>query len=130
MRSLLPRPCRFREEDASSILQIFAGKFLVGDPASDNLFHDGSKPFRVREVPSVVAESLFVNVTEQVERFDTDIGSMQAALDETPEVLHGVGVDVSIDVLYGMVDDGVLVIRLQAIIGLQFIAEYRSARFD
>ena len=123
-------PAVSEEEVASSILQVLAGKFLVSNPASNNLFHDASKAFRIRKVPGVVAESLFVNVTEEMERLDADVGSMQATLQEAPEVLHRVGVDVSIDVLDCVVNEGVLIVGCKAVIGFQFIAEYRGASFD
>src|ERR1035437_1193333 len=118
------------EEDVSSILQVLAGKFPVGHPASDNLFHDCGESFRVRKVPSVVAESLFIDIAEQVERLNADVRAMQTALQETPEILHGVGVDVPIHVFDGVVDDGVLIIAFKTIIGFQFIAKDGSARFD
>src|SRR5471030_723495 len=123
-------PGAYGEEAASSILQVLASQFLVCDTASDNLFHDSGKSLRVRKLPSVVAECLFVNVAKQVKRLNADVGPMQATFQETPEVLHRVGVNVAIHVLNGVVDDGVLIVRLQAIVGFQFIAEYRRARFD
>ena len=55
---------------------------------------------------------------------------MEAALQETPEVLHRVCVNVAIHVLYGMVDDEVLVVRLQAFVGFQFVAENRGTYFN
>ena|ERR1035437_3904117 len=65
------------EEDVSSILQVLAGKFPVGHPASDNLFHDCGESFRVRKVPSVVAESLFIDIAEQVERLNADVRAVR-----------------------------------------------------
>jgi len=111
------------EEVVSPILQILAGKFLVGDPTSHNLFHDGGKTLRVSGLPVVIAESLFVKVAKQVERFNANVGAVQAPLQETPEVLHGVRVDVPVHILDGVVNHGVLVAITQAIVGKQFIAE-------
>jgi hypothetical protein len=44
---------------------------------------------------------LLINVLEQVEWLHADIGSVQATLQKTPEVLHGVGVDHSDDLEIG-----------------------------
>ena len=123
-------PAVSEEEAASSILQVLAGKFPVGYPASNNLLHDGSEPLCFRKATSVVAKCLLVDIAEQVEGFDADVCAMQATLQKTPEVLHGVGVNVAVHVLYGVVDDGVLIIAFKTVIGFQFIAEDCSARFD
>src|ERR1700722_9498048 len=69
--------------------------------------------------PIVVAESLFVKIPEQMEWLYVDIGPVKATLQEAPEVLHCVGMDVAVHVLGGMVYDGVLVIGLQAIVGFE-----------
>ena len=58
-----------------------------------------------------------------MERFDAHVGAMQPALEQAPEVLHGVGMHVAIDVLNCMVDNGVLVVFAQAVIGQKFIGE-------
>ena len=57
------------EEALSSVLGKFASQFLVGDAASNDLFHDASESFRVSKVPSVISKRLLVDVAKQVERF-------------------------------------------------------------
>src|ERR1035441_2527015 len=93
------------EEDASSILQALAGQLLVGDSASDNLFHYSNETLRVRGLAVVVAKCLFIDIAEQVERLNADVRAMQATLQETPEVFHRVGVDLAVHVLHGVVDE-------------------------
>ena len=73
---------------------------------------------------------LFVNVAEQVEWLDADVGSVQATLQETPEVFHSVGVNVSVHVFDRVIDDSVPVVGLKPVIGFQFIGEDCRASFD
>ena len=112
-------PAVSEEEAASSVLLVLAGQLLVGNPASDNLLHDRGEALRVRKAPSVVTKSLFIDVAEQVERLYADVRSVQAALQETPEVLHSVRVDVPIHIhshTNRVVDDRVLKITLQGFV--------------
>jgi hypothetical protein len=108
----------------------FASQLLVGNAASNDLFHDGAKPLRIRQGAIVIPEALFVKVPEQMERLDADIGAVQATLQETPEVLHRVRVDVSVHVLYGVIDNRVLVFALQPVIRFQFVTEDSGPGFD
>ena len=83
----------------------------------------------VHFLPIVVTEGLFVDVAEQVKRFNAHIGSMKAALQQRPKVLNSVGVSVSVHVLDGVIDDGVLVFIVESFVRLQFVAENRRTGF-
>jgi|HubBroStandDraft_1064217.scaffolds.fasta_scaffold22605_3 hypothetical protein len=107
-----------------------ASQLLVGDTASHDLFHDSAEPLRIRQRTKVIPERLFVQVPKQVERLYADIGSMQSALQQTPEVLHRVRVDVAVHVLNSVVDNGVLVVVLQPVVRLQGIAENSGPGFN
>src|SRR5712664_3594390 len=52
----------------------------------------------------VVAEHLLVEVSEQVERLDVDVCSLESALEKAPEVFQPVGVNLSVNVAFGMVN--------------------------
>jgi hypothetical protein len=54
---------------------------------------------------------------------------VQTALQKAPEVLHRVRVDVPVHVLNRMIDDSVLIVRFQPIVGLQLIAKDGRASF-
>src|SRR5580658_6587371 len=56
-----------------------------------------------------------------MKRLDADIGSLQTAFQETPEVFHPVGMDLPVRVSFSVVDDFVSVF-IQAIVRFQFIA--------
>lgn len=66
--------------------------------------------------PHVVAESLFVEVPEKVERLDADVCSLESSLQEAPEVFKGVGVDRATNVLHGMVDGLVDVVAVESLV--------------
>ena len=109
-------------------MTIVAGEFLIREPLpGDPPEHGGESLGIVHVYPIVVAERLLIDVFAQVERLDANVGSVQSALEETPEVLHRVGVDVAVSVFDGVVDDGVLIVTFQTIVGFQFIAEDRRA---
>jgi hypothetical protein len=97
--------------------------------ASDLSAHD-SETLCVRELSSVVAKGLLVQVSEQVVGLNADVGAVELPLHETPEIFHRVRVDVAVHVFDSVVDDGVLVLRLQAVVGFQFVAEDCGASFD
>ena len=54
---------------------------------------------------------LFIEVAEKMERFDTHIGSLESALQKRPEVFESVGVNLAINVLLGMINNLVRIIR-------------------
>jgi hypothetical protein len=97
----------------------FTSQLLAGKPASNDLFHDRAKPLRIRQGAKVVPEGLFVQIPEQVERLHADIGTVQAALQQAPEILRRVCVDVTVHVFYRVVDHRVLVLRLQTVVEFQ-----------
>ena len=66
---------------------------------------------------------MLIEVAEQMERLNADIGALDPALEQTPEVFHCVGVDVSVHVFDRVINDGVLIIGVEPFVGFQFIAE-------
>jgi len=57
-----------------------------------------------------------------MERFDVDIRDLDRALKQTSEIFEGVRVDNSIDILFGMVDDLVRVVRFKTLIRSQLVS--------
>src|SRR5437016_13118851 len=64
-----------------------------------------------------------------MERLHAHIGSVQTALQQTPEVFHAIGVNFAVHIFNGVIDDGVVVVRVQPFIGLKFIAVDRCSCF-
>lgn len=83
---------------------------IPGEAPPGNHLHDGVEAGEVVGLAVVEGEHPLVDVAEQVERLDGDVGTVQAALEEGPEVLDAVRVDLAIDVDGGVVDGGVVVV--------------------
>ena len=96
-----------------------AGKLGVGETLAGDIGGQPLEPIRVLErlLAVIVAKHLLIEVTEKMERFHADIGSIYPPLQEAPEVLDSVGVDVSVDVGFGVVDHHVDVGFSQATVG-------------
>ena len=92
-----------------------------GKATAHSLLADDSQPLGVGQLPMVVAECLLINISEQVEGLGANVGASETALQQGPEVLHPVGVDVATDVLFSVVDDLVGVLGSQPVVAFQFI---------
>lgn len=53
----------------------------------------------------VTPKTLFIQVPEQMKRFYRHVGSLQRPPQQVPEVLHPVRVDMTLDVLNGVIDN-------------------------
>lgn len=109
-----------------------ASDFGIGEALSDyvrgNVLETKSI---VSQFPEVEAEHLLIQVAEKVEGFHAHIGSLDSALEETPEVLKSVSVNLPVNVLLGMVDYLMLeILVLQSLIGEKRIGIDRAACLD
>jgi hypothetical protein len=111
----------------ASLVFRLAGQFRVRQAASDDLLHDASKSLRVRHTAIVVAEGLLIKVAEEMKWLNADVGAMQSALEQAPEVFHRVRVNVLVDVLDSVIDNRMLKVAFESVVRLQFISENRAA---
>ena len=108
---------------------------FVGQPPSGNSRNSNTEPLSISDLlavlmqPIVEAERLLINIAEQVEGLNADVGSMQPALQQAPKVLHRVGVDILPNVFNRMIDNLMLVIVSKSLIRLQRIAIESRSRF-
>src|SRR6478672_790284 len=65
-----------------------------------------------------------------MEWFDGHVGALEGTLEQRPEVLKAVGVDLSVYVRLGMVDNAVDIIGAQAVVGHERIGIDRRTGFD
>lgn len=108
-----------------------AGDLGEGETASGDSGCQSVEAVTVSHIlPVVVAESLFIDVPEQVEGFHAYVGTTQTTLQQAPEVLQPVGMDIPLDVGFGVVDELVDVVGLQPKVGDCLIAEDVRARFN
>ena len=101
-----PRPCRLEDFCRFSHL---AGEFGIGHALADDSLDAHGEALGIVHLPIVVAERLFVNVPEQVKRLDAHVGAFQSALEQAPEVLHSVGMDLPVHIGLSVIDDRVSV---------------------
>src|SRR6202521_185912 len=124
-----PRPCRlagFRFQLLPAPDQCVVSKALADDSRKQQL----EAVVIVHVLAVVKPERLFVNVAEQVVRLHGHVGSVDSALQQTPEVLKPVSVDVFADVLNRMIHNLMGVFFAKAVIGLQRVAVECGLRFD
>jgi hypothetical protein len=82
-----------------------ADQFFVSEALSKNLLHRRNESLSVICIfPIVESERLFVNIAEQVKRFNGYVSPIYAALQKTPEVLNPIGVDLPVHIRFGVVD--------------------------
>ena len=61
-------------------------------------FNSRAKVAIIRILVIVEAERLLIEIPEQVERLDTDVCSIDAPLDQTPEILKSIGMNLAINI--------------------------------
>jgi hypothetical protein len=111
----------------ASLVFRLASQLSIRQSASDDLFHNAGEPLRVRHGAIIVAKRLFVQITEEMERFDAHVGPINSTLQEAPEVFHPVRVNVPVNILLRVIDDLVRVLAVERIVGEKFIGDdFRS----
>lgn len=110
--------------------EIGAGQVAVGQAASDDVTYHLKESLPVASAPLVETEGFFIEVAEKVEGLHADIGALERSLQETPEVLQAVSVDVPLHVALGVIDDVVNVLGIEPVIGLQLVSEDCAPRLD
>jgi len=108
-----------------------AGDLIPCEALADDLTYRQVKSLTVVHVfPGVEPKRLFVHVSEKMERLNADVGSTNRPLEQTPEVLKAVRVDVATNILNGMVDGPVVEVSLQAVVGKQEVSIDGAPWFD
>jgi len=75
------------------------------------------------QLAEVVPKNLFIEVTEKMERFDANVGALQSALQETPEIFESVGMHLAVHVAFRVVNHVVGIIADETFVGLQSVSE-------
>src|SRR5436309_5253789 len=96
-----------------------ASEFLVRKPLAHDVTYKciETASVSVLIMAIIVTKRLFVDVPEQVKRLHADIRSVKPALQETPEILHRVGMDIPSHVFNGVVDHRMFVAIFQSFVG-------------
>ena len=128
-----PRPSRLEKFCRFPLLP---DQLLVGETLSYDLGKNGFESKEVARLPGnagfavVKAKSLFVNVAEQVEGLNADIGAMDATLQETPEVFRSVGVNLPVNIRYGVVNHLMGEVVTKTLVRLQGVAVQLRSDFN
>src|SRR6185437_15643945 len=77
----------------------------------------------------VIAENLFVNVAEKMERFHRNVSAFQPALQETPKVLKAIRVNLSVHINVSVIDYFVSIFRSESKVSTPFIGVEIGAFF-
>jgi hypothetical protein len=124
----MPRPCLGLMYGIGPL----ARQFLIREAFASDMLHCQNKPRTiVRQLAKVVAKYLFVQIAEQVKRLNRNIRALQSALEQTPEVFQSIGVNLPVNVRFGMVDNLMLEsVILESHVGHERIGVDRTACFD
>ena len=95
------------------------GEAVVGETLADDALERERETHGVSSFAVIEAERLFIEVAEQMERFHAHVGALERTLQETPEVLASVGVNLPVNVFLGMVDDAVDEVASKPFVGGQ-----------
>lgn len=70
----------------------------VGQPIADDLAHGSDEPGHVLDLSVVEPKDLLIKVTEHMERLDRNAGAFYPTLQQPPEVVQRVSVDLALGV--------------------------------
>ena len=79
----------------------------------------------------VIPKHLFIKIAEQMKRLNINVSTLQSALEQAPEVFQAIGVDLSVNIMFRMVNRLVNeVLLVQSPIGEQGIGIDRALCFN
>jgi hypothetical protein len=81
---------RFAIRKRSRFLACFARQLFVRDPLAHYAGDGQTEALAIGQLSVVESVGLFIQVAKQMERFDTHVGTVNAALQETPEILKAI----------------------------------------
>jgi hypothetical protein len=85
----------------------------------------------VSQFPKVIPEHLLIQIAEEMESLNANVGALELALEQAPEVFESIGVNLPVNVAFGMVNNLVLEsLMLESLIGQERIRVDRAASFD
>lgn len=101
----MPRPCLRVAHGVSAL----TGQLRIGETLPAHLRHEqceavGVRQFVVFRRTVVVSENLFAEAVVKMKWFHRNIRATEGPLDQAPEVIHPLRVDLTVDVFLGMID--------------------------
>jgi len=120
-----PLPCRGLGRRRWSGGQLTVAQTFAGDFTSKPL-----ESIAVAGLAGVEPEGFFVQVAEEVERLDANVGPLDGTLEQRPEILDAGGVDHPVHVLLGVVDNTVDEVAVKVVVRDEIIGHNLSAFGD
>src|SRR5438445_7965136 len=129
------RPRFNRSLSLKRFLPFLPREFAVGEPLPDNLAYRSIEAVgiiqRIISCGTIVkTKRLLVNVTEQMERFYSNVGSAESTLQERPKILHALSVYLPVNVFLKMIDDFMVVIWREVNVARVFIGHDSGASLN
>src|SRR5437879_4256027 len=106
------------------------GEALINDPRHGHVESIAVVDFQFLGCTVVVPKGLFVKITKQMERLDSNVSAFQPALEKAPEIFQAVCVYATFGVSLRMVYDLMLEFLVQPDVGHEGISINRTALFD
>ncbi len=97
-------------------------QLLISYPPIDDPRQDGDEPFKIACLSRIVAKRLLIEIAEQMERGNPDVGSLESALQQAPEVFEAIRVNAAMNVLNRMVYNLMFELLVQSLITGERIA--------
>lgn len=101
-------------------------QFFVGQPLSRNGLDGLNEPVSIFTLALVEPERLLVKIAEQMKRLNANIRAFDRTLQKTPKVLNAVRVNISPNILNGMVNNLMDVFSVKAAIRLAVRKKFRA----
>jgi hypothetical protein len=104
---------------------LFAGQFLVSDAPSSHARECFEEALAVAVLAHTVeTKGLFVQIAEQVKRFDADVSAFNSALEQRPEILDPIHMYATLCVFLRMVNHVVNVVAVYVLVANPCIGEH------
>lgn len=86
-------------------VDILTDQLTIDQATTRNRCQGNGETVSIIGLAIVETERLFIEVAEQMERFNAHISPLEPTLEQAPEVFNGVGVDVAAHIFNGMIND-------------------------
>ena len=107
-----------------------SNEFIVSQPLASNPTDYALKATTIVSFPSVEAECFLIKILSQMEWLDIDVSASNRPLQETPEVLNSVGMNMTMNVGYSMVYSLVNILFIQIAVGSKGIGDKVATLFN
>jgi len=124
-----PRFKRFTLKDGR--FSLLASELLIGHSLSDDSLQKRPESVGIVHIDAVVvAKGLLVKVSKQVKRLNANVGSTKTALQEAPEILKPVDVNLPASVAFSMIHEFMEVVATQPLVSAMRIGVNIGSGFD